>query len=46
VQGVINTLRPFFFGGLLLAMPLAAVQAKNVKPDPNGLAPHVVQDLS
>src|SRR5260221_6430006 len=26
-------------------MPLAAVQAKNVKPDPNGLAPHVVQDL-
>jgi hypothetical protein len=46
VQGVINTLRPLFFGGLLLAMPLAAVQAKNVKPDPNGLAPHVVQDLS
>src|SRR6202045_342704 len=27
-------------------MPAAAVQAKNVKPDPNGLAPHVVQDLS
>jgi tetratricopeptide (TPR) repeat protein len=46
VQGLINTLRPFLFGGLLLAMPLGEVQAKNVKPDPNGLAPHVVQDLS
>ena len=46
MQGVINTLRPFLLGGLLLAMPAAAVQAKNVKPDPNGLAPHVVQDLS
>src|SRR5579864_9094023 len=27
-------------------MPLAAAQAKNVKPDPNGLAPHPVQDLA
>jgi tetratricopeptide (TPR) repeat protein len=46
VQGVINRLRPFFLGGLLLAMPLAVAQAKNVKPDPNGLAPHQVQDLA
>jgi hypothetical protein len=46
VQGVINTLRPLLLGGLLLALPFAAPQAKNVKPDPNGLAPHAVQDLA
>jgi hypothetical protein len=46
VQGVINRLRPFIFGGLLLALPLAAADAKNVKPNPDGLAPHVIQDLS
>jgi Tetratricopeptide repeat len=46
VQGVINTLRPLLLGGLLLAVPFAASHAKNVKPDPNGLAPHEVQDLS
>jgi hypothetical protein len=46
VQGVINTLRPLLLGGLLLAVPFAASPAKNVKPDPNGLAPHAVQDLS
>jgi len=46
VQGVINTLRPLLLGGLLLAMPFAASPAKNVKPDPNGLAPHAVQDLA
>jgi TolA-binding protein len=46
VQGVINTLRPLLLGGLLLAVPFAALPAKNVKPDPNGLAPHAVQDLS
>jgi Tetratricopeptide repeat len=45
VQGVINRVRPFILGGLLLALPLAAAHAKNVKPDPNGLAPHEVQDL-
>ena len=44
MQGVINRLRPFFLGGLLLATAVA--QAKNVKPDPNGLAPHQVQDLA
>src|SRR5450432_2526474 len=27
-------------------MPVAASHAKNVKPDPNGLAPHAVQDLA
>ncbi len=43
---VINTFRPLLLGGLLLALPCAAPQAKNVKPDPNGLAPHAVQDLA
>jgi TolA-binding protein len=46
VQGVINTLKPIILGGLLLLLPMAAAQAKNVKPDPNGLAPHPVLDLS
>src|ERR1700761_2605104 len=41
-----STFRPLILGGLLLAMPWVAAPAKNVKPDPNGLAPHVVQDLS
>ena len=45
MQGVINTLRPLILGGLLL-VPFAASHAKNVKPDPNGLAPHAVEDLS
>jgi hypothetical protein len=31
--------------GLLLALPLAAARAKNVKPDPNGLPPQDVKDL-
>ncbi|HWW29501.1 MAG TPA: tetratricopeptide repeat protein [Steroidobacteraceae bacterium] len=42
---MINRIRPRILGGLLLALPLAAAHAKNVKPDPNGLAPHEVQDL-
>ena len=46
MQGVINTLRPLLLCGLLLTMPIGALQAKNVKPDPNGLAPHPVQDLA
>ena len=46
MQGLINTLRPLLLGGLLLAVPFAASPAKNVKPDPNGLAPHAVQDLA
>jgi Tetratricopeptide repeat len=50
VQGVSNRIRPPILGGLLLALllvlPPAASQAKNVKPDPNGLAPHPVQDLA
>ena len=45
MQRVINRIRPRILGGLLLALPLAAAHAKNVKPDPNGLAPHEVQDL-
>ncbi len=46
MQGVINTLRPLLLCGLLLTIPVGALQAKNVKPDPNGLAPHQVQDLA
>ena len=45
MQRVTNTLRPLLLGGLLAALPWAA-QAKNVKPDPNGLAPHAVEDLA
>ncbi len=45
MQRVINRRWPLILGGLLLALPLSAVPAKNVKPDPNGLPPHVVQDL-
>jgi hypothetical protein len=45
VQRVINSLRPFILGGLLLALPWAAADAKNVKPDPNGLPPQDVKDL-
>jgi len=45
VQGVINRLRPLILGGLMLALPLAAAQAKNVKPDPDGLPPQDVKDL-
>jgi tetratricopeptide (TPR) repeat protein len=46
VHRVINRLRPLFLGGLLLALPLAASLAKNVKPDPDGLAPQDVKDLA
>jgi hypothetical protein len=45
VRRVINSLRPLFLGGLLLALPWAGAAGKNIKPDPNGLAPHEVQDL-
>jgi tetratricopeptide (TPR) repeat protein len=45
VQGVINTLRPLLLGGLLLTVPFSA-SPKNIKPDPNGLAPHAVEDLA
>jgi Tetratricopeptide repeat len=45
VQRVINRLRPLILGGLLAVLPWAA-DARNVKPDPNGLAPHEVKDLA
>ena len=45
MQRVTNRLAPLLLGGLLAAIPWA-VQAKNVKPDPNGLAPHPVEDLA
>ena len=43
---VTHRLRPFLLGGLLFALPWACGQAKNVKPDPNGLPPHAVEDLA
>jgi hypothetical protein len=45
VQRLINTLRPLVLGGLLLALPLGAAHAKNIKPDPDGLPPQDVKDL-
>jgi hypothetical protein len=45
VQCVTNSLRPLLLGGLMLALPVAAAHAKNVKPDPNGLPPQDVKDL-
>ena len=41
----INRLRPLVLSGLLLASLPAALPAKNVKPDPNGLPPQDVKDL-
>jgi tetratricopeptide (TPR) repeat protein len=45
VPRVIHRLRPLLLSGLLLTLPLAGVMGKNVKPDPDGLAPHDVKDL-
>jgi hypothetical protein len=45
VQRVTNSLGPLILGGLLLALPWAGALPKNVKPDPNGLAPQDVKDL-
>ena len=42
---LIDRLAPLLLGGLLAAVP-CCLQAKNVKPDPNGLAPHPVEDLA
>ena len=40
-----NRLRPFILSALLLALPWAAAQARNIAPDPNGLPPQDVKDL-
>ena len=45
MQRVSNRFRPLILSGLLLALPPALLQAKNVKPDPNGLPPQDVKDL-
>ena len=45
MRRVINSLRPLILGGLLMALPWAAPQGKNVKPDPDGLPPRDVKDL-
>ena len=45
MRRVINRLRPLILSGLLLALPPIATLAKNIAPDPNGLAPQDVRDL-
>jgi hypothetical protein len=42
---VTNRLGPLILGASLLALPWTAAPGKNVKPDPNGLAPQDVKDL-
>jgi hypothetical protein len=46
VGRVTHRLRPLLLGGLLFALPWACAGAKNVKPDPDGLPPHAVEDLA
>ncbi|HEY2684444.1 MAG TPA: tetratricopeptide repeat protein [Steroidobacteraceae bacterium] len=41
-----NSLKPLLLGAFLCALPWTSQGAKFVKPDPNGLAPHEVQDLA
>ena len=43
---VTHRLRPLLLGGLLFALPWAHAGAKDVKPDPDGLPPHPVEDLA
>jgi tetratricopeptide (TPR) repeat protein len=45
VQRVTSRILPLALSGLLLTLPGAGAPAKNVKPDPDGLAPHEVKDL-
>jgi hypothetical protein len=45
VQRLINRMLPLVLGGLLLAVPVGAAHAKNIKPDPDGLPPQDVKDL-
>ena len=42
---MIHRLRPLTLGGLLLVFSLGPAWSKNVKPDPDGLAPQDVKDL-
>ena len=43
---VTHRLRPLLLGGLLCALTWAYAGAKDVKPDPDGLPPHPVEDLA
>ena len=45
MQRVTSRILPLALSGLLLTLPGAGALAKNVKPDPDGLAPHEVKDL-
>lgn len=45
MRRVRSKLGPIILCGLMSALPLASVAAKNVKPDPDGLPPHDVKDL-
>jgi tetratricopeptide (TPR) repeat protein len=46
VQRAISRLGPVFLGGLLLALPWRPAPGASLKPDPDGLPPHEVKDLS
>jgi tetratricopeptide (TPR) repeat protein len=46
VQRTVSRLGAVFLGGLLLALPWRPAPAGTVKPDPDGLPPHEVKDLS
>ena len=45
MQRVTSRILPLALSGLLLTLPGAGAWPKNVKPDPDGLAPHEVKDL-
>jgi hypothetical protein len=47
MRSVPDRFRPFLLacGGVALGLPWSWTAAENVKPDPNGLTPHVVKDL-
>ena len=45
MQRVTSRILPLALSGLLLTLPGAVALAKNVKPDPDGLAPREVKDL-
>ena len=45
MQRVTTRILPLALSGLLLTLPWAAGWPKNVKPDPDGLAPHEIKDL-
>lgn len=45
MRRVTSRILPLALSALLLALPAAGAWSRNVKPDPDGLAPHEVRDL-